>query len=60
MDVEWRKQYPQFDVAVQQLGEHQADHGHRGCLLGVMPQARKASEDGLEKALNGAGTRRSR
>ena len=24
-----------------------------GCLLGVMPQARKASEDGLEAALNG-------
>ena len=53
MDVAWRKQFPQFDVAVKQLQNTPASKATQGCLLGVMPQARKASEDGLEKALNG-------
>ena len=54
VDVAWRKQYPQFDVAVQQLQNTKLSKATQGCLLGVMPQARKASEDGLEKAINGA------
>ena len=53
VDVAWRKQFPQFDVAVKQLQDTPLSKATQGCLLGVMPQARKASEDGLEKALNG-------
>ena len=53
VDVAWRKQFPQFDVAVKQLQNTPVTKATQGCLLGVMPQARKASEDGLEKALNG-------
>ena len=53
VDVAWRKQFPQFDVAVKQLQNTPVSKATQGCLLGVMPQARKASEDGLEKALNG-------
>ena len=52
-DVEWREQYPQFDVAVQQLQDTELNTATQGCALGVMPQARKASEDGLEKAVLG-------
>jgi sn-glycerol 3-phosphate transport system substrate-binding protein len=59
MDVKWRKQYPQFDVAVQQLENTKLTKATQGCLLGVMPQSRKASEDGLEKALNGADPQKS-
>ncbi|MFZ5870085.1 MAG: ABC transporter substrate-binding protein [Actinomycetota bacterium] len=53
-DVQWREQYPQFDVAVQQLQDTELTTATQGCLLGVMPQARKAAEDGLEKAILGA------
>ncbi len=52
-DVAWRQQYPQFDVAVQQLQNTPLTTHTQGCLMGVMPQARKASEDGIEAALNG-------
>jgi sn-glycerol 3-phosphate transport system substrate-binding protein len=52
-DKQWREQYPQFDVAVQQLQDTELTTATQGCLLGVMPQARKASEDGLEKAILG-------
>ena len=54
VDVEYRKANPLFDVAVQQLDSTKLTTATQGCLLGVMPQARKASEDGLESALNGA------
>ncbi|GAB3450645.1 ABC transporter substrate-binding protein [Phycicoccus ginsengisoli] len=54
VDVEYRKANPLFDVAVQQLDATKLTTATQGCLLGVMPQARKASEDGLESALNGA------
>jgi sn-glycerol 3-phosphate transport system substrate-binding protein len=53
-DVAYRKANPLFDVAVQQLGSTKLSKATQGCLLGVMPQSRKASEDGLESALNGA------
>lgn len=53
-DVQWREEYPQFDVAVQQLEQTELSPATQGCLLGVMPQSRKASEDGLEKAVLGA------
>jgi sn-glycerol 3-phosphate transport system substrate-binding protein len=53
-DKQWREKYPQFDVAVQQLQDTELTTATQGCLLGVMPQSRKASEDGLEKAILGA------
>jgi sn-glycerol 3-phosphate transport system substrate-binding protein len=59
MDVKWRKQYPQFDVAVKQLEQTKLSKATQGCLLGVMPQSRKLSEDGLEKAINGADAKKS-
>jgi sn-glycerol 3-phosphate transport system substrate-binding protein len=53
VDVEYRKKNPLFDVAVKQLENTKVTPSSQGCLLGVMPQARKASEDGLEAALGG-------
>ena len=54
VDVAYRKDNPLFDVAIKQLQNTELSKATQGCLLGVMPQARKASEDGLEAALNGA------
>ncbi len=42
-DVKWREEFPQFDVAVQQLED----------TAGVMPQARQAVEGALEAVLQG-------
>lgn len=53
-DVAWRAQHPQFDVAVRQLADTKLSPATQGCSAGIMPQARKAVEDGLEKALLGA------
>ena len=39
---------------MQQLEGTELSKATKGCLLGVMPQSRKASEDGLEKAILGA------
>ncbi len=50
----YRQANPLFDVAVKQLESTKLSKATQGCLLGVMPQSRKASEDGLESALNGA------
>ena len=52
-DIEWREQYPQFDVAVQQLDATELTSATQGCSAGSMPQARKAAEDALEGALLG-------
>ncbi|MBP3043753.1 ABC transporter substrate-binding protein [Arthrobacter jiangjiafuii] len=52
-DVAWREQYPQFDVAVQQLADTKLTPATQGCSAGPMPQARKAAEDALEGALLG-------
>lgn len=59
VDVAWRAKFPQFDVAVKQLESTKLSKATQGCLLGVMPQSRKLSEDGLEKALNGADPQKS-
>lgn len=52
-DVEWREEYPQFDVAVQQLNDTKLSVPTQGCSAGVMPQARKAVEDAIEAVLQG-------
>lgn len=53
-DVAWRKQYPQFDTAVQQLQGTQLTKATQGCLLGVMPQARNTVEDAMEQVFAGS------
>ncbi len=58
-DVAYRKANPLFDVAVKQLEATKVTPSSTGCALGVMPQSRKASEDGIEKALNGADAQKS-
>ncbi len=50
-DVAWRQQYPQFQTAIDQLHQTKLDKATQGCLLGVMPQARQAAENGIEAAL---------
>ncbi|MEV6284027.1 ABC transporter substrate-binding protein [Kribbella sp. NPDC051770] len=52
-DKAWVAQYPQFTTAITQLHNTKPSNPSSGCILGVMPQARKASEDGLEKAVLG-------
>ncbi|MEQ4305309.1 ABC transporter substrate-binding protein [Plantactinospora sp. B6F1] len=54
IDKDWVAQYPQFRTAVDQLHALPPSVASAGCLLGVMPQARKAAEDGLEAAIVGA------
>ncbi len=53
VDVEWRKKFPQFDVAVQQLQDTKLSTPTQGCAAGVMPQARQAVEGALEAVLQG-------
>jgi sn-glycerol 3-phosphate transport system substrate-binding protein len=53
---EWQGKYPQFTTAVDQLHALPPSVASAGCLLGVMPQARKATEDGLEQAILGRKT----
>lgn len=50
---EWVKQYPQFTTAIEQLHSTEPSVASAGCVLGVMPQARQAEENGLEKAITG-------
>jgi len=51
---EWQAKYPQFTTAVDQLHALPPSVASAGCILGVMPQARKAAEDGLEQAIVGS------
>lgn len=50
---QWRAQYPQFGTAVDQLHALPPSTASAGCILGVMPQARQASEEGLEQTILG-------
>jgi len=54
IDKEWMEKFPQFRTAVDQLHALPPSVASAGCLLGVMPQARKAAEDGLEAAIVGS------
>jgi len=53
VDKAWVAQYPQFTTAITQLHNTKPTNPSSGCILGVMPQARKAAEDGLEKSVLG-------
>lgn len=54
VDVAYREKNPLFNVAVKELEGTPLNTATQGCALGVMPQSRKASEDAIEKILNGA------
>ena len=53
IDKAWVAQHPQFSTAVDVLHSEKPSTATAGCALGTMPQSRKASEDGLEKAILG-------
>lgn len=50
-DKAWVKQYPQFTVAVNELHSTKPTTATAGCAMGVMPQARQAAEEALEKTV---------
>ena len=54
LDKAWVAKYPQFSTAIDVLHAETPSTATAGCALGTMPQSRKASEDGLEKAILGA------
>jgi sn-glycerol 3-phosphate transport system substrate-binding protein len=53
VDKAWVAKFPQFSTAVNVLHAETPSTATAGCALGTMPQSRKASEDGLEKAILG-------
>ena len=53
VDKAWVAKHPQFSTAVEVLHSEKPSTATAGCALGTMPQSRKASEDGLEKAILG-------
>jgi len=53
VDKAWVAKHPQFSTAVEVLHSETPSTATAGCALGTMPQSRKASEDGLEKAILG-------
>jgi len=54
VDVAWRQERPQFEVAIQQLADTELTAATQGCSAGVMPRVRKAVEDAVEASLLGA------
>ena len=55
-DVAWREQYPQFQVAIDQLHMAPITNVTAGGLIGVFPEARQTVEAALEEAFSGAAT----
>ena len=51
IDKQWVAQKPQFVTAIKQLGDTKLTKATQGCLLGVMPQTRKAVETALQAAV---------
>jgi sn-glycerol 3-phosphate transport system substrate-binding protein len=56
MDVEWRAQYPQFQVAIDQLHMAPINNYTAGGLIGVFPEARQTVEAALEECFAGLAT----
>ncbi|MFE4976230.1 ABC transporter substrate-binding protein [Kitasatospora sp. NPDC056651] len=52
-DKEWVAKYPQFQTAIDQLKATKPTPATAGCLLGVMPQARKGVETAIEQTIAG-------
>ncbi|MER7757664.1 ABC transporter substrate-binding protein [Kitasatospora sp. NPDC097643] len=55
-DKEWVAKYPQFQTAIDQLKATKPSPATAGCLLGVMPQARKGVETAIEQTIAGSKT----
>ncbi|MER8105196.1 ABC transporter substrate-binding protein [Kitasatospora sp. NPDC094016] len=55
-DKEWVAKYPQFQTAIEQLKATKPSPATAGCLLGVMPQARKGVETAIEQTIAGSKT----
>ncbi len=53
LDRAFLKKNPLFQVAIDSLGSTEVAPTTTGCAAGSMPQIRKATEDGLERALIG-------
>ncbi|MER7585281.1 ABC transporter substrate-binding protein [Kitasatospora sp. NPDC097691] len=53
-DKEWVAKYPQFQTAIDQLKSTKPTPATAGCLLGVMPQARKGVETAIEQTVSGS------
>jgi sn-glycerol 3-phosphate transport system substrate-binding protein len=55
-DIAWREQYPQFQVAVDQLHIAPLNNVTAGGLIGVFPEARQTVEAALEECFAGQAT----
>lgn len=53
-DKAWLTKYPQFQTAIDELHATKPQPATAGCLLGVMPQARKGVETAIEQTISGA------
>jgi sn-glycerol 3-phosphate transport system substrate-binding protein len=51
VDKQWVAQRPQFQTAITQLQNTALTKATQGCLLGAMPQARKAAEQAMQAAV---------
>jgi sn-glycerol 3-phosphate transport system substrate-binding protein len=51
VDKQWVAQRPQFQTAITQLQNTTLTKATQGCLLGAMPQARKAAEQAMQAAV---------
>jgi sn-glycerol 3-phosphate transport system substrate-binding protein len=55
-DVAWRAQYPQFQVAIDQLHMAPLNNVTAGGLIGVFPEARQTVETAIEEFFSGQAT----
>ncbi|MEY9946380.1 ABC transporter substrate-binding protein [Kitasatospora sp. GAS1066B] len=53
-DQAWVAKNPQFRTAIDELNATRPSAANAGCLLGVMPQARKGVETALEQTISGS------
>ncbi|WP_170208724.1 ABC transporter substrate-binding protein [Micromonospora pisi] len=51
LDKQWVAARPQFQTAITQLQNTEVTKATQGCLLGAMPQARKAAEQAMQAAV---------
>jgi sn-glycerol 3-phosphate transport system substrate-binding protein len=52
VDKQWVAQRPQFSTAIRQLHGTKLTKATQGCLLGAMPQVRKAAEQAMQAAVS--------
>ncbi|WP_017614765.1 ABC transporter substrate-binding protein [Nocardiopsis salina] len=54
--VERAEEFPQFELAAEQLAESEVNENTAGCMMGVMSEARAAAEEGWEATLTSDAT----